>query len=52
MRELLTFGPLKQEMISTGLEDGWKVGLYSVQVRDVGWFLAMFNPLTNTFGNL
>ena len=25
--------------------------LYSVKKRDVGRFLAKFNPLTNTFGN-
>ena len=25
--------------------------LYSVQIRDVGRFLAKFNPWTNTFGN-
>ena len=25
--------------------------IYSVQIRDVGRFLAKFNPWTNTFGN-
>ena len=25
--------------------------VYSVQIRDVGQFLATFNPWTNTFGN-
>ena len=25
--------------------------VYSVQIRDVGRFLAQFNPWTNTFGN-
>ena len=25
--------------------------VYSVQIRDVGRFLAKFNPWTNTFGN-
>ena len=28
-----------------------KIKLYSVQIRDVGRFLAKFNPWTNTFGN-
>ena len=27
------------------------VTVYSVQIRDVGRFLAKFNPWTNTFGN-
>ena len=29
----------------------FKVSVYSVQIRDVGRFLAKFNPWTNTFGN-
>ena len=40
---------LKYEQIH--VNDDYDVIVYSVQIRDVGRFLAKFNPWTNTFGN-